>query len=104
MRTIASAPVIWDISGILAGPIDEESNNTSDPPHGSRMSGKMMRQEVFEKIPMADCRFRQAKHLSMLKALVEAAEDIDAGRTYTWNKFKRRLAILRAKAGRISET
>jgi hypothetical protein len=68
------------------------------------MSGKMMRQDILKKVPMANRRFRQAKHLSMLKALVEAAEDIDAGRFYTWNKCKRRLDLLRAKARRISET
>ena len=50
-----------------------------------------------------DCRrFREAEHLSMLKALVEAAEDIDAGRVYAWDAFKPRLARLRAKAKRIA--
>lgn len=47
-------------------------------------------------------RFKEAEHLSMLKALVEAAEDIEAGRVYTWNEFKPRLARLRAKAKRIA--
>ena len=47
-------------------------------------------------------RFKEAEHLSMLKALVEAAEDIDAGRVYTWDEFKPRLAKLRAKAKRIA--
>jgi PHD/YefM family antitoxin component YafN of YafNO toxin-antitoxin module len=47
-------------------------------------------------------RFREAEHLSMLKALVEAAEDIDAGRVYAWDEFKPRLARLRAKAKRIA--
>jgi PHD/YefM family antitoxin component YafN of YafNO toxin-antitoxin module len=47
-------------------------------------------------------RFREAEHLSMLKALVEAAEDIDAGRVYAWDEFRPRLARLRAKAKRIA--
>ena len=47
-------------------------------------------------------RFKEAEHLSMLKALVEAAEDIDAGRVYTWDEFKPKLAKLRAKAKRIA--
>ncbi len=47
-------------------------------------------------------RFKEAEHLSMLKALVEAAEDIEAGRTHTWDEFKPRLARLRAKAKRIA--
>jgi len=47
-------------------------------------------------------RFREAEHLSMLKALVEAAEDIDAGRVHAWDKFRPRLARLRAKAKRIA--
>jgi len=47
-------------------------------------------------------RFKEAEHLSMLKALVEAAEDIDAGRVYTWDEFKPRLAKLRTKAKRIA--
>lgn len=47
-------------------------------------------------------RYREAEHLSMLKALIEAAEDIDAGRVYAWDEFKPRLARLRAKAKRIS--
>ena len=47
-------------------------------------------------------RFKEAEHLSMLKALVEAAEDIEAGRVYTWDEFKPRLARLRAKAKRIA--
>ena len=38
----------------------------------------------------------------MLEALVEAAEDIDAGRVYAWDEFKPRLARLRAKAKRIA--
>ena len=46
-------------------------------------------------------RFREAEHLSILRALVEAAEDIDAGRVYTWDEFKPRLARLRARAKRI---
>jgi PHD/YefM family antitoxin component YafN of YafNO toxin-antitoxin module len=47
-------------------------------------------------------RFREAEHLSMLKALVEAAEDIDAGRVRAWDQFRPRLARLRAKAKRIA--
>ncbi len=47
-------------------------------------------------------RFKEAEHLSMLKALVEAAEDIDAGRVYSWDRFKPRLAGLRARAKRIA--
>lgn len=47
-------------------------------------------------------RFKEAAHLSMLKALVEAAEDIEAGRVLNWHEFKPRLARLRAKAKRIS--
>ena len=47
-------------------------------------------------------RFREAEHLSMLKVLVEAAQDIDAGRVYAWDEFKPRLARLRAKAKRIA--
>ena len=47
-------------------------------------------------------RFKEAEHLSMLKALVEAAEDIDAGRVYAWEEFRPRLARLRAKAKRIA--
>jgi hypothetical protein len=38
----------------------------------------------------------------MLKALVEAAEDIDAGRVYTWDVFKPKLAKLCAKAKRVA--
>jgi len=47
-------------------------------------------------------RFKEAEHLSMLKTLVEAAEDIEARRVYAWNAFKPRLARLRAKAKRIA--
>ena len=47
-------------------------------------------------------RLKEAEHLSMLKALVEAAEDIEAGRVYTWDEFKPRLAGLRVKAKRIA--
>src|SRR3990172_3038900 len=47
-------------------------------------------------------RFKEAEPLSMLKALVEAAEDIEARRVYTWDEFKPRLARLRAKAKRIA--
>lgn len=47
-------------------------------------------------------RFREAEHLSKLRALVEAAEDIDAGRVYSWEAFKPRLARLHAKAKRIA--
>ena len=47
-------------------------------------------------------RLKEAEHLSMLKALVEAAEDIEAGHVYTWDAFKPRLARLRAKAKRIA--
>ncbi len=47
-------------------------------------------------------RFKEAEHLSMLEALVEAAEDVEAGRIYTWDEFKPRLARLRKKAKRIA--
>ena len=47
-------------------------------------------------------RFKEAEHLSMLKALVEAAEDIGAGRVYAWDAFKPRLARFRARAKRIA--
>ena len=47
-------------------------------------------------------RFKEAEHLSKLQALVEAAEDIEAGRVYTWDAFKPRLARLRARAKRIA--
>jgi PHD/YefM family antitoxin component YafN of YafNO toxin-antitoxin module len=47
-------------------------------------------------------RFKESEHLSMLKALVEAAEDVEAGRVYTWDEFKPRLAKLRARAKRIA--
>lgn len=48
-------------------------------------------------------RFKEAEQVSMLKALVEAAEDIAAGHVYTWEEFKPRLAKLRAKAQRIAK-
>ncbi len=47
-------------------------------------------------------RFKEAEHLSMLRALVEASEDIEAGRVYAWDDFKPRLARLRARAKRIA--
>lgn len=47
-------------------------------------------------------RFKESEHLSMLRALVEAAEDIEAGRVYSWDEFKPRLARLRAKAKRMA--
>ena len=47
-------------------------------------------------------RFKEAEHLSMLRALVEAAGDIDAQRVHSWSAFKPRLARLRAKAKRIA--
>lgn len=47
-------------------------------------------------------RLKEAEHPSMLKALVEAAEDIEAGRVDTWDAFKPRLARLRAKTKRIA--
>jgi PHD/YefM family antitoxin component YafN of YafNO toxin-antitoxin module len=47
-------------------------------------------------------RYKEAEHLSMLKALVEAAQDIDAGHVYAWDQFKPRLARLRTKAKRIA--
>ena len=47
-------------------------------------------------------RLKEAEHLSKLQALVEAAEDIEAGRDYTWGAFKPRLARLRARAKRIA--
>ena len=37
-----------------------------------------------------------------IKAVVEAAEDVNAGRVYSWDEFKPRLARLRAKAKRIA--
>ena len=48
-------------------------------------------------------RCKEAEHESMLRALVDAAEDIEAGRVYTWDEFKPRLAKLRARAQRIAE-
>ena len=47
-------------------------------------------------------RFKEAEHLSMLKALVEAAQDIDAGRVFAWDEFKPRLARLRTKSKSIA--
>lgn len=47
-------------------------------------------------------RLKESEHLSMLKALVEAAEDIGQGRVYSWDAFKPRLARLRARAKRIA--
>jgi len=47
-------------------------------------------------------RFKEAEHLSMLESLVEAADDIEAGRVYAWDEFKPRLARLRVKAKRIA--
>jgi PHD/YefM family antitoxin component YafN of YafNO toxin-antitoxin module len=47
-------------------------------------------------------RYREAEHLSMLKALVEAAEDIESGQVYAWDSFKPRLARLSAKAKLIA--
>ena len=47
-------------------------------------------------------RFKEADHLSRLKVLVEAAEDIEAGHVYAWDESKPRLASLRAKAKRIA--
>ncbi len=47
-------------------------------------------------------RFKEAEHLSMLKALVEAAEDVNVGHVYAWDEFKPRLARLRARAKRIA--
>ena len=47
-------------------------------------------------------RYREAEHLSMLTALVEAAEDIESGHVYDWDDFKPRLARLSAKAKRIA--
>ena len=50
-----------------------------------------------------DCRrFKEVAQVSMLKALVEAAEDIAAGRVHTLDEFEPRLAQLRAKAQRIA--
>ena len=48
-------------------------------------------------------RCKEAEHASMLRARVDAAEDIEAGRVYTWDEFKPRLAKLRARAQRIAE-
>ncbi|HEY5636501.1 MAG TPA: type II toxin-antitoxin system Phd/YefM family antitoxin [Burkholderiales bacterium] len=47
-------------------------------------------------------RYREAAHLSMLSALVEAAQDIEAGRVYAWEEFRPRLARLSARAKRIA--
>lgn len=47
-------------------------------------------------------RLKEAEHLAMLKVLVEAAEDIEAGHVYTWDEFRPRLAALRARATRIA--
>ena len=50
-----------------------------------------------------DCRrFKEVAQVSMLKALVEAAEDIAAGRVHTLDEFEPRRAQLRAKAQRIA--
>jgi len=51
-----------------------------------------------------DQRSKEAEHLSMLRALVEAAEDIELGRTYVWDEFESRLARMRAKATRIASS
>jgi hypothetical protein len=45
---------------------------------------------------------KNSGHLSMLLALVEAAQDIKAGRVYSWDEFKPRLARLRARAKRVA--
>ena len=47
-------------------------------------------------------RLKESEHLSMLKALVEAAGDIEHGRVYSWDGFKPRLVRLRARARRIA--
>ena len=47
-------------------------------------------------------RLKESEHLSMLKALAEAAGDIEHGRVYAWDEFKPRLARLRARARRIA--
>lgn len=49
-------------------------------------------------------RFKEAEHLSMLAALVDAAEDIAAERITSWDRFKPRLARLRTRAKRIAGT
>lgn len=49
--------------------------------------------------PLDDLRrYREAEHLSMLKAPAESAEDIESGQVDAWDDFKPRLARLRAKA------
>jgi PHD/YefM family antitoxin component YafN of YafNO toxin-antitoxin module len=47
-------------------------------------------------------RLKESEHLSMLKALVEAAGDVEQGRVYSWDEFRPRLARLRARARRIA--
>jgi PHD/YefM family antitoxin component YafN of YafNO toxin-antitoxin module len=47
--------------------------------------------------------FKEEENLSRLKALVESAEDIEAGRVYTQEEFEPRLARLRARAERIAK-
>ena len=48
-------------------------------------------------------RCKEAENVSMLRARVDAAEDIEAGRVYTWDEFKPRPAKLSAMAQRIAE-
>ena len=54
-------------------------------------------------LPIEDDRVPMTEQESRLKALVEAAEDIQAGRVWTVEEFKPRLAKLRARAERISK-
>ena len=46
--------------------------------------------------------FEEVERVSMLRALVEAAEDIAGGHVYTWDEFAPRLAKLRVRAKRIA--
>lgn len=57
---------------------------------------------LFTEQPDNSRRVKESEHLSMLRALVEAAEDIEAGRVYSWDEFKPRLARMRARARRIA--
>ncbi len=41
--------------------------------------------------------FRHEQHLSVLRAVAEGIEDINAGRTSTWNEFAPRLHALRQR-------
>jgi len=59
--------------------------------------------EPFPASSAADDCTPMTAHESMLKALFESAQDIEAGRTWTVEEFAPRLAILMARAQRIAE-